>query len=80
MADSVERMLGEISGKLDSLSSNFDKYIAYHDKRHEKLDVTLAAHEADINQAKGAKTMALVLSAGVAAIAGWATSVFHPFR
>ena len=80
MSDSVERMLGEISGKLDRLTDNFDKYLAYHDKRHEDINTTLRAHEADINQAKGAKTTLMVISSGVAVLAGWATSVFHPFR
>ena len=72
MADNTERMLGEISGKLDRLTDNFDKYLAFHDQRHENLDSSVRALEADINQAKGARTAIYAGAAVVAGVVGFA--------
>lgn len=79
MSDNIDRMLGEISGKLDRLTDNFDKYISYHDKRHEKVDVTLAAHEADINQAKGAKNAVIIAGAAVSGLVAIAAAAAERF-
>lgn len=72
MSDSTERMLGEISGKLDRLTENFDKYLSYHAEQHKEINTTLKAHEADINQAKGAKAAIYTVAAVVAGVVGFA--------
>ncbi len=81
MSDTTERMLGEISGKLDRLTDNFDKYISFHAEQHKEVDKTLKAHDADINQAKGAKAAIMVAGGAVAGLVSIAVAAAdHWFR
>lgn len=68
MSDNTERLLGEVSGKLDSLKQTFERYIDAHDRRHEQIDEKITEAHADINKAKGAKGALLIAAGAVSGI------------
>ncbi|TAK84357.1 MAG: hypothetical protein EPO20_14820 [Betaproteobacteria bacterium] len=68
MNDDLHRMVGEVGGKVDSLTTMMRDYIEAHDKRHEKIDDQIAQAHADLNQAKGAKAALLAMAGGLAGL------------
>ena len=81
MSDNIDQLLGEISGKLDRLTDNFDRYLSAHNQRHEKIDEELKEHAEDINQAKGAKSAIFAGAAIIAGVVGYAAdSIGKIFR
>ena len=73
MSDEMNRVaetLGEIKGGLVSLTKTVHGYIETHDNRHEKIDTAIKDHEAEINQAKGAKGAVLAIATGVSVVIG----------
>ena len=68
----VAETLGEIKGGLASLTKTVHGYIEAHDNRHEKIDTAIKEHEAEINQAKGAKGAVLAIATGVSVVIGTA--------
>lgn len=79
MSDDLHRMLGEANGKLDLLIDSFREYREAHDRRHESIDTAIKAHEADINQAKGAKAAVFVVAAVVSSFVGVAIAAVERF-
>lgn len=75
MTDEAARIaesLGEIKGGLASLTRTVHQYIEVHDSRHDKIDNSIREHEAEINQAKGAKGAVIAIATGVSAVVGTA--------
>ena len=66
----VAETLGEIKGGLAALTKTVHGYIDAHDGRHELIDKSIKEHEAEINQAKGAKGAIIVLASVVSAVIG----------
>ena len=75
----VAETLGEIKGGLASLTKTVHGYIDAHDGRHERIDASIKEHEAEINQAKGAKGAVIVMATGVSAIVGTIIAVAGKF-
>lgn len=63
----INRALGNIEGKLDTLQGSFDAYVLRHDKLHAKLDREMDAIKADVNKAKGASSVIGMIAGGVGA-------------
>lgn len=61
MADSIEVLLGQIDGKLDQALAAFKEHREEDTRRFTAVFEALKSHEADINQAKGAKNAILLL-------------------
>ncbi len=62
MNDDLHRMVGEVGGKVDTLTTLVRDYIEAHDKRHEKIDEQVSQAHADINQAKGRRGVLVTLA------------------
>lgn len=71
MSDDLHHMVGEIGGKVDTLTTMLRDYIEAHDKRHEKIDRQVEQAHADINQAKGAKGALAFFAGAVGAAAAF---------
>lgn len=69
--DQIAQALGQLMGKVDSLTNEFANWRDDHHNRHERIDSKLEEHSAAINQARGAKSAILVLAGTVSAIGGW---------
>ena len=76
--DQIATVLGRIEGKQDALYNEFQRHVAAHeerhrddreraDARHKVIDEKLDDHASAINQARGAKNLALVLAGGLGA-------------
>jgi hypothetical protein len=65
MSDNVERSLGQIEGKLDGLHGMLREHMDQDSRRFEAVFEKLSDHAADINKAKGAKTMLTIIAGGV---------------
>ena len=75
MAD-IERLLGQIDGKLDQVIENFREHREDDTRRFAEVFKHIESHAEDINQAKGAGAAAKVtaaLIAGAVSIAAAAT-------
>ena len=70
MSDDINRMLGQIDGKLDSVIKALDRHIDDDVRRFTEVYVRLDATDRDINQAKGAKGAILWAAGLVAALVG----------
>lgn len=68
MGDDLHRMVGEVNGKLDALTTMMRDYIDGHERRHERIEEELAAHARDLNQAKGARAALLAVAACIAGL------------
>ena len=66
MSDDLNRMLGQIDGKLDQVISTFQEHREDDKRRFTEVHKTLDDHSEDINKAKGAKG-ALLWAAGLVA-------------
>ena len=64
--DDLYQTVGRIEGKLDSLSQGLQGYTSRHEDRHRAIDDTIDTIKTDINQAKGAKNMAVIAAGAVA--------------
>ena len=80
--DQIAAALGRIEGKQDALYNEFQRHVVAHeerhrddreraDARHKTIDEKLDDHASAINQARGAKNLALVLAGAVGAIGAW---------
>ena len=76
MPNDTERMLGQLDGKLDTLLTLVRDHIQKDDDRFGVVFGKLEQHAADINQAKGAKSMLLLIAGGVSAVVGAAIAYF----
>ena len=76
--DQIAAALGRIEGKQDALYKEFARYVEAHDDRHrddreraearhKTIDEKLDDHASAINQARGAKNLALVLAGAIGA-------------
>ena len=63
----INRTLGNIEGKLDSLQDRFDAYTIKHDQSHRKIDKEIDTIQADVNKAKGATTIVGIVAGGIGA-------------
>lgn len=71
----IAETLGEIKGGLAALNRTVHSYIETHDDRHELIDRAIKDHEAEINQAKGAKGAVIAMASGVSAVVGTAVAL-----
>lgn len=79
MSDDTQRLLGEANGKLDTLLELVRDHIRQDDERFKDVGDKLAAHAADINQAKGAKAATFALAAAVSGFVGVAVAAAKEF-
>jgi len=71
VSDDVQRMLGQIDGKLDQVIETFREHREDDKRRFGEVFGRLDEQSADINKAKGAKGMLLwLIGGGAAAIGG----------
>ena len=71
MSDDVQRMLGQIDGKLDQVIESFKEHREDDNRRFTEVHARLDEHAEDINKAKGAKGVLLwLIGGGAAAIGG----------
>ena len=63
----INRTLGNIEGKLDSLQDRFDGYTRVNDKAHEKINGDVDLIQAEVNKAKGASTVMGVVAGSLGA-------------
>lgn len=75
----LHQLVGEVSGKLDTLMDTLKQWQADHNARHEKIDEKLEEHAADINQAKGAKRATLALAGAAATVISLAVAAAGKF-
>lgn len=74
MSDDVQRMLGQIDGKLDQVIKSVDRHIEDDVRRFGEVYKRLDHNDADINKAKGAKGVLLLLAGSIAAAAAAAVT------
>jgi endonuclease III-like uncharacterized protein len=83
MSDDLNRMLGQIDGKLDQVISTFNRHIDDDVRRftevHGKIDAhkqqvneKFSEHSEDINKAKGAKAALMWAAGGIAGAVAFA--------
>lgn len=71
MSDELNRMLGQIDGKLDQVIETFKEHREDDKRRFGEVYARLDGHDKDINQAKGAKNLFIwLVTGGAAAIGG----------
>ena len=70
MSDDLNRMLGQIDGKLDQVIDTFKEHREDDKRRFTEVHARLDDHAEDINKAKGAKGVLLWLIGGGAATIG----------
>jgi hypothetical protein len=75
----LHQMVGEINGKLDTLLYLVRDHVEQDDKRFAEVGEELKEHAADINQAKGAKTAALMLAGAAATVVSLAVAAAGKF-
>ena len=66
MADSLEKALGRIEGKLDQVIDGFKEHREDDTRRFGEVFKRLETHAEDINQAKGAKRAVYAVAAVIA--------------
>ena len=66
----VMQLLGRIDGKLDQVIEAAKEHRDDDKRRFTEVHERLDSHDADINQAKGAKGAVMWMAGGVAAIVG----------
>jgi hypothetical protein len=64
-SDNSEYLLGQIDGKLDSLTELVRDHVREDRERFDAVFLKLSQHAADINKAKGAKGAILVTAGAV---------------
>ncbi len=77
MGDDVQRSLGEISGKLDSLINTMREHAQEDTRRFGEVGKLLMQHSEEINQAKGAKSALMWAGGLVAALVSAAVAEAH---
>lgn len=70
MSDDIQRMLGQIDGKLDQVIETFKEHREDDKRRFTEVHARIDEHAEDINKAKGAKGMLVWLVGGGAAAIG----------
>ena len=70
VSDDIQRMLGQIDGKLDQAIKALDRHIDDDVRRFTEVFDRLDQSDAEINKAKGAKGVILFLVTGGAAAIG----------
>lgn len=68
----MNRMLGNIDGKVDGIQERMDR----HDAEHSGIDDKLEGLQADVNKAKGAKAMIGIMAGAIGAASALATKWF----
>ena len=68
MSDDLHRAVGEANGKLDTLLSLVRDHIEQDNERFTGVYKEIRAHAEDINKAKGAKAIFLILAGGTATV------------
>jgi len=66
--DQIYQTLGRVEGKLDSLAEIVGAHVKLYEERHQAVWRSVDCIKKDINQAKGAKGILVVLSGTVAAL------------
>ena len=66
--EQLYQMLGRVEGKLDSLNDTMRSHIETYQRQHSSLHSRVDELEADVNQAKGAKSIIVVLAGVIGAV------------